>query len=47
MTRLAALLARHACRVWLTAPLRAADLVALWQAGEWQLCLIRHRRSSR
>jgi hypothetical protein len=34
------------CRVWISPPLRLADLVASVRAGENELCLIRHRRES-
>lgn len=47
MIPIAAWLVRRACRVWLTGPLRVADLVASVRAGDWQLCLIRHRRPDR
>ena len=40
-----ALLARTGCRVWVGPPLRVADLVA--SIRDHDLCLIRHRRSSR
>jgi hypothetical protein len=35
------------CRVWLTGPLRAAELLHLVRVGDVDLVLIRSRRSAR
>lgn len=32
------------CRVWLTGPLRAADLLHLIRVGDVELAVIRHRK---
>jgi hypothetical protein len=45
--RLAAHLTRGWCRIWLTGPLRAAELLHLARVGDIDLVLIRPRRSPR
>lgn len=47
MIRPVARAVRGWCRIWISPPLRAADLVASIRAGDWQLCLIRHRGPDR
>jgi hypothetical protein len=38
------LAARTWCRMWLTGPLRAADLLHLIRVGDLEVALIRYRR---
>lgn len=45
MIPLAAAVARRWCRGTLTGPLRLIDVLHLIRVGEYQLCVIRPRRS--